>query len=248
MYRFVDRSRAPSLLDAQRWREIERAEGCGVYLPGPCAVSDQPSWTSGVVQWLLEAGFGLVFIFPGPQHRCHSDKLSFEYADIFGEEIEVAVRDLLGSLEVTTIPVAIDVEAPTSSYYPYEAARFAVRLARNLHDRGFYPGIYGVPSFLRSLEPESPTWVWVASWIREDWDDGLDLAHIPGFPDELWSLPNQRMWQFASTNRWLDLNYGNIELCRLVSQESSSQLLDKLQQIRDLAEDVRNELIQRGYS
>ncbi|MEM4408533.1 MAG: DUF1906 domain-containing protein [Candidatus Caldarchaeum sp.] len=241
----VDRSRAPSLLDAQRWRESEGATVCGVYLPGPCAVADQPTWTHDVVRWLLETGWGLIFIYPGPQRGCHSDLLSADMAPVLAEEITESLTSLLPDLPITTpVPVAIDVEAITSEFAPVRAREYAVALADELFRRGYYPGVYGVASFLRTLEPRSPMWVWVASWVRSDWDDSLDLAHIPGFPDELWAYDNQRIWQFASVvDRWLDLNYGNVEPCRLKEEQTGSGVREKLQTIITLAQEALDELI-----
>jgi GH25 family lysozyme M1 (1,4-beta-N-acetylmuramidase) len=97
-------------------------------------------------------------------------------------------------------PVCLDLERRTWEAAPSAALDYAVAWCQAVRQAGLRPGVYSNPDPLKALHARAggPDWVWIASWILEGPDSGLDPCRATGMPAAMWGSQGQRVWQYAS--------------------------------------------------
>ena len=97
------------------------------------------------------------------------------------------------------VPLCLDLEGKTFDAAPSASLDYASGWCHAVRAEALRPGVYSNPRALISLAERAvrPDWVWVASWITHQTDQGLDPHKATGMPNGMWSNTGQRAWQYA---------------------------------------------------
>lgn len=219
MKRGIDRDAAPSALEANRWKDDERADGINIYMPGLGATPEQPTWTKEKVDYLAAMGFEFWLASPGPQSN-KPDRLNRQQGvtdalacAVYAEEYYGFPRnydDRPADVNTRTTIVA-DIEYDTWYSYRGQSAEYVGGFCDTLWANGYYPAVYSQASFCKFTDPyiTVPSKVWICEWPNNEYADWIDivdpyqLASIAGH----WNLNGERMLQGVNQKqRGIDLN------------------------------------------
>jgi len=190
----LDRAFPPSVGQAGQLARDFGVEVWGVYVGGPAALN---VWSPTVVQAYSQLGMLFLPIYVGQQA---SGVLTAAQAAIDAADAVACMRSF-GWLPGA--PVCLDVEAGTFDSQPQASLTYTRAWVAALRAAGFRPGVYAAPRMLRMAPlvgappDERPDFVWAASHASTSLAPHLSLAHIKNLPDDIWTGPGQRAWQYA---------------------------------------------------
>jgi len=190
----LDRAFPPSAEQAAKLAADFGVEVWGVYIGGPAALH---VWRPRDVSMFSELGMHFLPVYVGQQTN---GALTAAQGVVDGAD---AIHCMAGFGWAPGAPVCLDVEAGTFDTHPQASLTYTRAWVATVRAAGFRPGVYAAPRMLKSSSlvdappDERPDFVWAASHASSVLNPDLSLAHIKNLPDQLWTGPGQRAWQFA---------------------------------------------------
>jgi peptidoglycan hydrolase-like protein with peptidoglycan-binding domain len=126
----------------------------------------------------------------------------FKTGKLTREQGRADARDALATAKrygyAGDFPLCLDIEMSTFNFSPSKAIAYARAWCAAVGEGGARPGIYANPGPLQAMaKAKVPAeFVWIASWVSTT-KGQHDPHEVKGMPDELWSGPGQRAWQYA---------------------------------------------------
>lgn len=187
----LDRAAAPSAAQARKMLQAIGGRWWNVYVGGP--QSGGSGWTPELVADYVRHGIDrFMLTYVGQQH---GGRLTADQGHHDGAEALALARRFgyHGS-----VPLCLDVEMPTFTGAPSATVQYARAWCETVRRAGARPGVYANPGPLQAMHKGGvhADFVWVASWVASHHGDH-DPHAITGMPNDLWSKPGQRAWQYA---------------------------------------------------
>jgi hypothetical protein len=209
----LDRATAPSPDQAKRMLAEIGGRWWNVYIGGP--ESGGHGWTPALVADYVRHGierFMLTYV-----GRQKAGPLTAAQGRADGRD----ALDLARSFGYTgDFPLCLDVEQPTFDHAPGATVAYAKAWCATVKKAGARPGVYSNAAPLKRMATDKvpADFVWVASWLGHSAVAARDPHAIPNFPNDLWSKPGQRAWQYAGA-------FGN-KPCRVLGLDVDIDVAD----------------------
>jgi uncharacterized protein YcbK (DUF882 family)/peptidoglycan hydrolase-like protein with peptidoglycan-binding domain len=187
----LDRATAPSAATARKMLDAIGGRWWNVYIGGP--ESGGHGWSRAVLEDYARHGierFMLTYVgrqWNGPLSRAQGD------ADA-ADALKCARRfGYTGAF-----PICLDVELRTFESAPAKTVEYARAWCAAVRAEGARPGVYANPVTFKAMAKGNvpADFAWVASWVGHG-PSPRDPHRITSIPDDLWSGPGQRAWQYA---------------------------------------------------
>lgn len=191
----LDRADAPSADLAMKMLRDIGGTWWNVYIGGPG--SSASGWTPDLVRAYKNHGVShFLLIYAGRQQNA-VPLLTSSQGEHDGQHACTLAAQFGYSAAGT--PLCLDLEGKTFDAAPVASLDYASGWCHAVRAAGLRPGVYSNPRALIPLAERvvRPDWVWVASWVTHQSDHGLDPHNATSMPDDLWSKPGQRAWQYA---------------------------------------------------
>jgi Rv2525c-like, glycoside hydrolase-like domain len=248
----LDKDAAPPPPKAKAMLEEIHGSWWNVYIGGPNRTPASASWTPDLIRQYEDHGITRFLLnYVGRQNE-DVHLLTSSQGERDGDDAcQIAERFGYGA---GGTPICLDLEHKTFKASPQGSLDYASGWCRAVRANGLRPGVYANAEPLISLagRPDRPGWVWVAAWVRNTVNPNADPHRSP-LPDNLWSEPGQRVWQYAGKTDDGPAKVGGVEvdinvadsgcLTRLafdaglapdgLSEADVQDILDKLQALRD---------------
>ena len=209
----ADRAYPPDSVLLQRAASLG-VEWFGAYIGGPYTGG---LWSPEQVNGIGHLGYKFLPIYVGQQAK---DPPNIKTEGVFTMEqgqhdAEDAIHIMreYGWPQHQNIPIVLDVEFWTYESHPEPTRQYIRTWLNTVRNAGYYPGIYGGAQTCHDMAQvgylDGPTFVWIASWLKNWNPSQLDLMNIPGMPSRYFGR-SQRLWQYAALGDY-DLNLANEE-------------------------------------
>ena len=192
----LDRAAAPPAATAKTMLDIIDGRWWNVYIGGP--YTGGKLWSPEVVREYARHGierFMLTYVGQQAGGPFKTGRLTREQGRADAREA-LAIAKRYGY--TGDFPLCLDIEMSTFNFSPSKATTYARAWCAAVDAAGARPGIYANPGPLQAMaKAKVPAdFVWIASWVSSS--KGKHDPHaVKGMPDELWSGPGQRAWQYA---------------------------------------------------
>ena len=180
-----------TVFDTAFYPGLEKAQSIGdawgVYIGGPAFGGS--GWDTAAVAELRKVA-KTVPIFVPAQSGLSAQRASDD---------SPLILQALGAYVYSACAVVIDLENGAVLNDLPGAAAYVSALRPLLNQAGFRFVLYTSRAAMTSLQPllsDSPDAVWLAEWQFTS-VQSVDPHSIPGFPNDAYSLPGQRAWQYA---------------------------------------------------
>jgi peptidoglycan hydrolase-like protein with peptidoglycan-binding domain len=187
----LDRATAPAPDMAKRMLDQIGGGWWNVYIGGP--ESGGHGWSPEVVKDYARHGIGhFMLTYVGRQHKGPLTAAQ-------GKADAIDALKIANSYGYTgSFPLCLDVEIGTFNSAPTKTIAYTKAWCATVKSAGARPGVYANPAPLKAMaQAKVPAeFVWVASWLNHG-PTPHDPHAIPQLPDELWSRPGERAWQYA---------------------------------------------------
>jgi len=187
----LDRAAAPSAAQARKMLQAIGGRWWNVYIGGP--QSGGSGWTPELVADYVRHGIDrFMLTYVGQQH---GGTLTAAQGHHDGAEA-LALAKRFGYHG--SVPLCLDVEMPTFNGAPSATVQYTRAWCETVRSAGARPGVYANPGPLQAMAKGGvhADFVWVASWVGSHHADHNPHA-ISGMPNDLWTKPGQRAWQYA---------------------------------------------------
>ena len=187
----LDRATAPSAAAAKKMLDAIGGRWWNVSIGGP--ESGGHGWARAVLEDYARHGierFMLTYVgrqWNGPLSRAQGDA---DAAD--------ALKRARRFGYTGAFPICLDVELRTFESAPAKTVEYARAWCAAVRAEGARPGVYANPVTLKAMAKGNvpADFAWVASWVGHGVSP-RDPHRITSMPDDLWSGPGQRAWQYA---------------------------------------------------
>jgi len=189
----LDRAAAPPAAQARKMLQAIGGRWWNVYIGGPQRAPAGASWTPALVADYVRHGIDrFMLTYVGQQH---GGTLTAAQGRHDGAEA-LAIARRFGYRG--GVPLCLDVEMGTFTGAPAATVHYVRAWCETVRAAGARPGVYANPGPLEAMAKGGvhADFVWVASWVSSHHGDH-DPHAITGLPNELWSQPGQRAWQYA---------------------------------------------------
>jgi hypothetical protein len=189
----LDRAAAPPAAQAKQMLDAIGGRWWNVYIGGPQRAPAGASWTPALVADYVRHGVDrFMLTYVGQQH---GGTLTAAQGHRDGAEA-LAIARRFGYHG--SVPLCLDVEMGTFNGAPSATVHYAQAWCETVRSAGARPGVYANPGPLQAMAKGGvhAAFVWVASWVASHHADH-DPHAVTGMPNDLWSQPGQRAWQYA---------------------------------------------------
>ncbi|HEU4702724.1 MAG TPA: glycoside hydrolase domain-containing protein [Conexibacter sp.] len=187
----LDRAAAPPAAKAKQMLDAIGGRWWNVYIGGP--ESGGSGWTPDLVRDYVRHGIDrFMLTYVGQQH---GGTLTAAQGRHDGAEA-LAIARRFGYRG--SVPLCLDVEMGTFNGAPSATVQYTRAWCETVRRAGARPGVYANPAPLQAMAKGGvrADFVWVASWVGSQRSD-RDPHAIASMPNDLWSKPGQRAWQYA---------------------------------------------------
>ena len=192
----LDRAAAPPAATAKTMLDIIEGRWWNVYIGGP--YTGGKGWSPEVLKDYVAHGIDrFMLTYVGQQAGG-----PFKTGTLTAEQGRRDARDALAIAKrygyTGDFPLCLDIEMSTFNFSPSKTTSYAKAWCAAVRKAGARPGIYANPAPLEAMaKAKVPAeFVWVASWVSTT-AGPHDPHEVKSFPDNLWSGPGQRAWQYA---------------------------------------------------
>jgi peptidoglycan hydrolase-like protein with peptidoglycan-binding domain len=192
----LDRAAAPPAATAKTMLDIIDGRWWNVYIGGP--YTGGKNWSPEVLRDYAAHGIDR-FMLTYVGQQAGND---FKTGTLTAEQGRRDAREALAIAKrygyTGDFPLCLDIEMSTFNFSPSKTTAYAKAWCAAVHKAGARPGIYANPAPLQAMaKAKVPAeFVWVASWVSTT-AGKHDPHEVKAFPDDLWSGPGQRAWQYA---------------------------------------------------
>jgi hypothetical protein len=190
----LDAAEPPSAAKAKAMLDDVGGTWWNVYIGGPEA---SVTWTPAQVAAYEQQGISKFLLCYVGRQQGEVSRLTTAQGGRDGDAACQLVKDF--GMAAAGNPVCLDLELKTFSAAPVASLDYASAWCEAVRAGGLRPGVYANPAPLKALHrrAERPNWVWIASWIRHDFDPDADPHRAVGVPVTYWPRQSQRVWQYG---------------------------------------------------
>lgn len=191
----LDRAAAPTPDMARKMLADVGGTWWNVYIGGPR--SGGSGWTPKLVRAYGDHGIGGFLLTYVGRQQGDVPLLTESQGGRDGKDACSLAADFGYSAAGT--PLCLDLEGKTFDAAPHASLDYASAWCDTVRAAGFRPGVYSNPRALIPLADRAvvPDWVFVASWITNQTEFGLNPHKAKGISNDLWAKAGQRAWQYA---------------------------------------------------